>query len=81
MGVELRRSWYFDDVTTGASQDIKDATKTARAMITRYGFSDVVGMVNYEQEAKMRFYRQDWGIPRNYSENVANKIDEEVEVL
>ncbi len=44
----------FDDITTGASQDIKVATKTARAMITRYGFSETIGMVNYEQ-TKMRY--------------------------
>lgn len=68
----------FDDVTTGASQDIKVATKTARAMITRYGFSDAIGMVNYEQDEDEVFIGRDWGHTRSFSNNVANKIDEEV---
>lgn len=78
LGGRAAEELIFDDVTTGASQDIKEATKTARAMITRYGFSDVVGMVNYEQSEDEVFIGRDWGHTRNYSENVANKIDEEV---
>ena len=54
------------------------ATKTARAMITRYGFSDTIGMVNYEQDEDEVFIGRDWGHTKNYSDNVANKIDEEV---
>ncbi|NLL00384.1 MAG: ATP-dependent zinc metalloprotease FtsH [Clostridiales bacterium] len=68
----------LDDVTTGASQDIKVATKTARAMITRYGFSEEIGMVNYEQDEDEVFIGRDWGHTRSVSDNVANKIDEEV---
>ena len=50
----------------------------ARAMITRYGFSDLVGMVNYENEDDEVFIGRDLAHTRSYSENVANKIDEEV---
>lgn len=78
LGGRAAEEMVLDDVTTGASQDIKDATKTAKAMITRYGFSDVVGMVNYEQDSDEVFIGRDWGHTKSYSENVANKIDEEV---
>lgn len=78
LGGRAAEELVLDDVTTGASQDIKDATKTARAMITRYGFSDAVGMVNYEQDSDEVFIGRDWGHTKNYSESVANKIDEEV---
>lgn len=78
LGGRAAEELVLDDITTGASQDIKDATKTARAMITRYGFSDVVGMVNYEQDSDEVFIGRDWGHTKTYSENVANRIDEEV---
>lgn len=68
----------FEDITTGASQDIKVATKTARAMITRYGFSDAVGMVNYDNDDDEVFIGRDLAHTRSYSENVANRIDDEV---
>ena len=78
LGGRAAEELVFDDVTTGASQDIKVATKMARAMITRYGFSDLVGMVNYENEDDEVFIGRDLAHTRSYSENVANKIDEEV---
>ncbi|NLL71907.1 MAG: ATP-dependent zinc metalloprotease FtsH [Clostridiales bacterium] len=78
LGGRAAEELVLDDITTGASQDIKDATKTARAMITRYGFSDAVGMVNYEQESDEVFIGRDWGHTKSYSGQVANKIDEEV---
>lgn len=68
----------FEDITTGASQDIKVATKTARAMITRYGFSDAIGMVNYDNDDDEVFIGRDLAHTRSYSENVANRIDDEV---
>jgi len=71
----------FDDITTGASQDIKVATKTARAMITRYGFSDAIGMVNYDNDDDEVFIGRDLAHTRSYSENVANKIDDEVKSI
>jgi cell division protease FtsH len=71
----------FDDITTGASQDIKVATKTARAMITRYGFSSVIGMVNYDNEDDEVFIGRDLAHTRSYSESVANRIDDEVRAI
>lgn len=78
LGGRAAEELVLKDITTGASQDIKVATKTARAMITRYGFSDEIGMVNYEQDEEEVFIGRDWGHTRSYSDNVANKIDEEV---
>src|SRR5699024_706014 len=71
----------FDDVTTGASQDIKQATKLARDMITRYGFSDSLGMVNYDNDDEQVFLGRDFGNTKSYSEDVASKIDEEVRLI
>lgn len=68
----------FDDITTGASQDIKVATKIAREMVTRYGFSEELGMVNYGTDDDEVFIGRDLAHTRSYSESVANKIDEEV---
>lgn len=71
----------FDDITTGASQDIKVATKTARAMITKFGFSDTVGMINYDNDDDEVFIGRDLAHTRSYSENVARIIDEEVKKI
>lgn len=71
----------FDDVTTGASQDIKVATKSARAMVTRYGFSDLIGMVNYDNDDDEVFIGRDLAHTRSYSENIANRIDDEVKKI
>lgn len=71
----------FDDITTGASQDIKVATKTARAMITKFGFSDAVGMINYDNDDDEVFIGRDLAHTRSYSESVARTIDEEVKKI
>ena len=71
----------FDDVTTGASQDIKVATNTARSMITKYGFSDVVGMVNYDHDDDEVFIGRDLAHTRSYSEDIARVIDDEVKKI
>ena len=71
----------FEDVTTGASQDIKVATKTARAMITKFGFSDAVGMINYDNDDDEVFIGRDLAHTRSYSESVARTIDEEVKKI
>jgi cell division protease FtsH len=71
----------LEDITTGASQDIKVATKTARAMITRYGFSDTIGMVNYDYDDDEVFIGRDLAHTRSYSENIANRIDDEVKKI
>ncbi|NLY48628.1 MAG: ATP-dependent zinc metalloprotease FtsH [Clostridiales bacterium] len=81
LGGRAAEELVLEDITTGASQDIKEATKVARAMVTRYGFSEEIGMVNYEQDEGEVFIGRDWGHIRNYSDNVANKIDEEVKKI
>jgi cell division protease FtsH len=69
----------FDDITTGASQDIKVATKTARAMVTEYGMSEKVGLINYgDGESDEVFLGKDLGHARSYGENVATVIDQEI---
>ncbi len=78
LGGRVAEELIFDDVTTGASQDIKSATNTARSMVTRYGFSDSVGMVNYENNDDEVFIGRDLAHARSYSETVASRIDEEV---
>lgn len=81
LGGRAAEELILEDVTTGASQDIKVATKTARAMITRYGFSDTIGMVNYDNDDNEVFIGRDLAHTRSYSENIANKIDEEVKSI
>ena len=81
LGGRAAEELIFDDITTGASQDIKVATKTARAMITRYGFSDAIGMVNYDNDEDEVFIGRDLAHTRSYSENVANRIDDEVRAI
>ncbi len=81
LGGRVAEEIIFDDVTTGASQDIKQATKLARDMITRYGFSDSLGMVNYDNDDEQVFLGRDFGNTKSYSEDVASKIDEEVRLI
>ena len=81
LGGRAAEELIFDDITTGASQDIKVATKTARAMVTRYGFTSAIGMVNYDNDDDEVFIGRDLAHTRSYSENVANKIDDEVKAI
>lgn len=81
LGGRAAEEIIFDDITTGASQDIKVATKTARAMVTRYGFSESIGMVNYDNDDDEVFIGRDLAHTRSYSENVANRIDDEVRAI
>ncbi|MBR5047860.1 MAG: ATP-dependent zinc metalloprotease FtsH, partial [Eubacterium sp.] len=78
MGGRIAEELIFGDVTTGASQDIKDVTNTARAMVTQYGMSEKVGFLNYEQNSDEVFLGRDLGHARPYGEDVAKLIDEEV---
>ena len=81
LGVRIAESLIFDDITTGASQDIKQATSTAKAMVTKYGFSENVGMINYADEDEV-FIGRDFGrTSRDYSEDVAKTIDNEVKAI
>ena len=78
LGGRIAEELILDDITTGASQDIKHATAVARNMVTRYGFSKTIGMVNYETDGDEVFIGRDLAHTRSYSEGVANAIDEEV---
>lgn len=78
LGGRVAEELIFDDITTGASQDIKQATATARAMVTKYGMSSKLGLVNYGDESDEIFIGRDWGHTKSFSENVAAAIDEEV---
>lgn len=80
LGGRIAESLVFEDITTGASQDIKQATRTARAMVTKYGFSDRIGHVNYDNEDEV-FLGRDYGHTVGYSEEVASVIDEEVKTI
>ncbi len=81
LGGRIAESIIFDDITTGASQDIKQATKRARDMVTKYGFSENVGMINYASDDDEVFIGRDLAHTRSYSENVAKIIDEEVKQI
>ena len=81
LGGRAAEEMIFDDITTGASQDIKEATRTARSMVTRYGFSESIGMVNYDNDDDEVFIGRDLAHTRSYSEAVANTIDEEVKKI
>lgn len=78
LGGRIAEELVFDDITTGASQDIKVATKTARAMVTQYGFSDSVGLINYGSDDDEVFIGRDLAHTRSYSEDTARAIDEEI---
>ena len=78
LGGRIAEEIIFEDVTTGASQDIKQATKMARAMVTRYGMSEEVGMVDYSSDGDEVFIGRDLAHTRSYSESMATSIDKEV---
>lgn len=81
LGGRIAEEMMFDDVTTGASQDIKQVTKTARNMVTKYGFSEKIGLVNCEISEDEVFLGRDYGHTKNYSDAVASSIDEEVRAI
>ena len=78
LGGRIAEEIIFDDITTGASQDIKQATSIARSMVTEYGMSDEVGMINYGGDSSEVFIGRDLAHARAYGEEVASKIDREV---
>ena len=78
LGGRVAEEMIFDDITTGASQDIKQATKLAKAMVTKYGMSENVGLINYDQNDDEVFIGRDLAHARGYGESVASKIDSEV---
>ena len=78
LGGRVAEELVFDDITTGASQDIKQATQTARAMVTKYGFSEKLGTINYDTDNDEVFIGRDLAHTRPYGEAIAATIDEEV---
>ncbi len=78
LGGRIAEELIFDDITTGASQDIKQATGIARAMVTKYGMSDKVGMINYGSDEDEIFIGRDLAHTKSYGESVAAVIDSEV---
>ncbi len=78
LGGRVAEEMIFDDITTGASQDIKQATHLAKAMITKYGMSENVGLINYDSDDDEVFIGRDLAHTRGYSETIATRIDEEV---
>ena len=77
-GGRIAEEIIFDDVTTGASGDIKQATKLARRMVTRYGMSASIGMINYDNDDEEVFIGRDLAHTRAYSEFMTGEIDKEV---
>ncbi|MDD3253627.1 MAG: ATP-dependent zinc metalloprotease FtsH [Lachnospiraceae bacterium] len=78
LGGRIAEEIIFEDVTTGASQDIKHASKIARAMVTKYGMSDKIGMIDYGNDDDEVFIGRDLAHTRSYGEGVASEIDSEV---
>jgi cell division protease FtsH len=78
LGGRVAEEIIFDDITTGASQDIKQATRIARAMVTKYGMSEKVGLIDYGGDDDEVFIGRDLAHTRSFGENVATAIDNEV---
>lgn len=79
LGGRVAEEEVFDDITTGASQDIKQATAIARSMIMKFGMSERLGLINYDNDSDEVFIGRDFGhTSRGYGEKVASTIDEEV---
>ena len=81
LGGRVAEELIFDDITTGASQDIKQATQTARAMVTKYGFSSKLGLINYDNDNDEVFIGRDLAHTRPYGEDIATEIDKEVKSI
>lgn len=79
LGGRVAEEQVFDDITTGASQDIRQATAIAKSMITKFGMSERLGLINYDNDSDEVFIGRDFGhTSRGYGEKVAGTIDEEV---
>ena len=79
LGGRVAEEEVFDDITTGASQDIRQATAIAKSMITKFGMSERLGLINYDNDSDEVFIGRDFGhTSRGYGEKVAGTIDEEV---
>ena len=79
LGGRIAEELIFDDITTGASQDIKQATSVAKSMVTKFGMSEELGLVNYDDDSDEVFIGRDIGhTSRGYGDDIADKIDKEV---
>ena len=78
LGGRIAEEIIFGDITTGASSDIKQATKVAKAMVMEFGMNERAGLVNYGNEGDEIFIGRDFGQTKGYSEETASMIDEEV---
>ena len=78
LGGRIAEELILDDITTGASQDIKQATAAAKAMVTKYGFSEKLGLINYDDDSDDVFIGRDLAHSKGYGETTASAIDEEV---
>ncbi|MGX8728346.1 MAG: ATP-dependent zinc metalloprotease FtsH, partial [Lachnospiraceae bacterium] len=78
LGGRIAEEIIFEDVTTGASQDIKQATSIARSMVMRYGMSESLGLIAYDDDSGEVFLGRDFEKTRRYGEQTAGQIDEEV---
>lgn len=79
LGGRVAEEEVFDDITTGASQDIKQATSLAKSMVTKFGMSETVGLINYDNDSDEVFIGRDLAhASRGYGESMATVIDQEV---
>ena len=78
LGGRIAEEIIFGDITTGASSDIKKATKTARRMVTRYGMSDNIGVICYDDDDDEVFIGKDLAHAKAHSEEISGEIDKEV---
>ena len=78
LGGRIAEALIFDDITTGASSDIQNATEIARSMVVRYGMSEKLGMINYETDSDEVFIGRDLAHAKAYSDKTAAEIDDEV---
>ena len=81
LGGRVAEALVLDDISTGASNDIERATKTARAMVTKYGMSERLGTVTYGTDNSEPFLGRDMGHIRDYSETTASAIDHEIKSI
>ena len=81
LGGRIAEEIIFDDITTGASSDIKKATKVARRMVTRYGMSANIGVINYDDDDDEVFIGRDLAHAKSHSEAVSGEIDREVKAI